>query len=73
MEREKASSPTTMTESVMIKATNDANQRRDVMTAEIPNAFVQVDIDKKEKGEQIIVNIRGLLVNMLTELSPETY
>ena len=43
------------------------------MTADIPNAFVQVDIDEKEKGERIIMKIRGLLVNMLTELSPETY
>jgi hypothetical protein len=73
MERDEAASPTTMTESVMITATIDAKQNRDVMTADIPNAFVQVDIDEKEKGERIIMKIRGLLVNMLTELSPETY
>jgi len=73
MERDEAASPTTMTESVMITATIDAKQNRDVMTADIPNAFVQVDIDEKEKWEQIIMKIRGLLVNMLTELSPETY
>ena len=72
MDRDEAASPTTMTESVMITATIDAKQNRDVMTADIPNAFVQVDIDKK-KGEQIIMKVRGLLVNMLTELSPETY
>ena len=64
--------PATMTESVMITATIDAKQNRDVMTADIPNAFVQVDIDEKEKGERIIMKIRGLIVNMLTELSPET-
>ena len=73
MERDEAASPTTMTESVMITATIDAKQNRDVMTADIPNAFVQVDIDEKEKGERIIMKIRGLLVNMLTELSPKTY
>ena len=73
MDRDEAASPTTMTESVMITATIDAKQNRDVMTADIPNAFVQVDIDEKEKGERIIMKIRGLLVNMLTELSPETY
>ena len=73
MERDEAASPTTMTESVMITATIDAKQNRDVMTADIPNAFVQVDIDEKEKRERIITKIRGLLVNMLTELSPETY
>ena len=73
MERDEAASPTTMTESVMITATIDAKQNRDVMTADIPNAFVQVDIDEKEKGERIIMKIRGLLVNMLTELTPKTY
>ena len=78
MERDKAASPTTMTESVMIIATIGAKQRRDIMMADIHhdgrynNAFVQVDTNKK-KGEQIIMNIRGLLLNMLTELSPETY
>jgi hypothetical protein len=36
-----------MTESVMITATIDAKQNHDVMTADIPNAFVQVDIDEK--------------------------
>ena len=49
MDRDGAASPTTMTESVMITATIDAKQNRDVMMADIPNAFVQVDNDEKEK------------------------
>ena len=46
MEREKATSPTTMMESVMITATSDTKKRpRNVMTADvISNAFGQVDI-----------------------------
>jgi hypothetical protein len=36
-----------MNESFMIKATIDAKQRRHVMMADIPNAFLQVDIGKK--------------------------
>jgi hypothetical protein len=43
------------------------------MTADIPNAFVQLDIDEKEKGVRIIMRIECSLVNMLTELSPKTY
>ena len=43
------------------------------MTADIPNAFVQTDVDKKEVGERIIMKIRGPLVDMLLELSYETY
>jgi len=56
-----------MTESFMITAIIDAKQRRDVSTmmADIPSAFMHVDIDKKEKGESIVMKIRGLLAYML--------
>ena len=75
MDRDEAASPTAMTESILITATLDAKQQRDVMTADIPNAFVQTDIDKKNlvKGERIIMKIRGPLVDMLLELAPEVY
>ena len=75
MERDDAASPTAMTESILITATIDAKQNRDVMTADIPNAFVQMDIDEKNqvKGERIIMKIRGPLVDMLLELAPEVY
>ena len=53
MERDDAASPTAMTESILITATIDAKQKHDVMTANIPNAFVQTNVDKKNqvKGE----------------------
>lgn len=73
MDREEATSPTVMTESIIITGVIEAKQRRDVMTADIPNAFVQTDIEKKEIGQRIIMKIRGPLVDMLIELSPETY
>ncbi|KAI2512474.1 Reverse transcriptase (RNA-dependent DNA polymerase) [Fragilaria crotonensis] len=73
MDREEAASPTAMTESIIITGVIDAKQCRDIMTADIPNAFVQTDIDKKEIGERIIMKIRGPLVDMLLELSYETY
>ena len=41
------------------------------MTADIPNAFVETDIEEKEIGKQIIMKIRGPLVDMLLELSQE--
>jgi hypothetical protein len=48
-----------MTESILITTTINAKQKRDVMTADIPNTFVQMDIDKKNqiKGECIIMKI----------------
>jgi hypothetical protein len=43
------------------------------MTADVPNALVQTDIDPKTKGERIIMKTRGPLVDMLVKLSPEIY
>jgi hypothetical protein len=45
------------------------------MTADIPNAFVQTDIDDQNqvKGNRIIMKIRGPLVDMLCEIAPEIY
>lgn len=69
--KEDATSPTVMLESIMLTATIDAKQGRDVMTADIPNAFVQTDIDLD--GERIIMKIRGALVDMLVDIAPDAY
>ena len=57
MERDDASSPTVMCESILITAGIEAKQHRDVMTCDIPNALVQTDIPKEklEKGKRIIM------------------
>ena len=52
-------------ESNLITSTIEAKQNRDVMTADIPNAFVQSDM-KKENQNKIIMKISGRLVNILT-------
>jgi rRNA-processing protein FCF1 len=74
-ERDEAASPTAITESILITATIDAKLNQDVMTADIPIAFVQTDVDPRHhtKGEQIIMKIRGTLVDMLVEIAPEVY
>lgn len=43
------------------------------MTADIPNAFVETDIDQKLIEEMINLKIQGKSTDMLLELSPETY
>ena len=73
IDREDAASPTAMTESILIAATIDAKQRRDVMTADIPNAFVQTEIDDKDFGHRVIMKIRGALVDILLEIDSEIY
>jgi hypothetical protein len=44
MEREETASPTAQVESILLTAVIDAKEGRDVMTADIPNAFVQTDV-----------------------------
>ena len=72
--REDRRSPTASLESVMIMAVIDAHEERDVMTADIPNAFVQTGVPELEEGEDhIIMKITGVLVDYLIEIAPEVY
>jgi hypothetical protein len=48
MECNDAASPTVMTESILITTTIDAKQKHDVMTTDIPNAFVQTQEESSQ-------------------------
>ena len=43
------------------------------MALNMPNAFVQTTVVQSEADQQIIMKIRGELVNILLEMSPDTY
>ena len=43
---EDTSSPTALLESVMLTAAVDAHENRDVMMADVPNAFVQTGVPR---------------------------
>ena len=63
------SSPTVSTESVLLTAIIDAEEGRDVMTSDVPNAFVQTEHPlRDEDGARTILRIRRLLVDILCEL-----
>jgi hypothetical protein len=69
MEREDVSSPTVSTESTMLTAVIEAEEGRDVATCNIPNAFVQTEVEKADKdGNKTIMKISGVLVSILCEL-----
>jgi hypothetical protein len=71
MHREQVSSPTVCTESVLLTAVIDAKEGRDVATCDIPNAFIQTDIQPHdEDGHRTIMKIRGALVDILCEMDP---
>jgi hypothetical protein len=69
--REEASSPTAAPEAIITTGVIDTKQKRDIMTLDIPNAFVQTKIELD--GDKIITKIRGQLVDILLELCPGVY
>jgi hypothetical protein len=74
LSREDASSPTAALESIMLTAVIDATEHRDVMTCDIPNAFIQALMPEVKDGdERVMMKITGVLVEMLVELNPQLY
>ena len=51
----------------------DAKERRDVMSADIPNAFIQAKIPTNKGDEKIIMKITGKLMDILVKMAPEVY
>jgi hypothetical protein len=70
--KEDAVSPTVATKSIAITATTEAKQGRDIMTINVPNAFIQANMEKID-GSRVIMKIGGPLVEMLVSLNPESY
>jgi hypothetical protein len=72
MERDEVSSPTVSTEATIITGVIEAMERRDVATCDIPNAFVQTDLEEYDKdGHRTIMRIRGPLAEILCEMDPQ--
>jgi hypothetical protein len=73
IKKEGPSSPAVATESILTTGIIEAQEKRDVMTIDIPNAFVQTSAGLTKDGKRIIMKIRGSLVDMLVELDSQTY
>lgn len=70
--KEDATSPTASSEArILITGVIEAKQWRDIMTLDIPNAFVQTPVP--QDGDKIIMKIQGALVNILCAICPEIY
>ena len=66
-------SPTASTKPHITTSGIDAKQKINVITANIPNAFVQTDVDKKARGKCILMKIKRAQVGMLAQISPKVY
>jgi hypothetical protein len=59
--REDAASPTAALESIMITGVIEAKEERDIMTCDIPNAFIQALQPKRDPGEDsVVMKITGV-------------
>lgn len=67
--KEETASPTVSLTSILITSTINAHKNREVAIVDIPNAFPQTD----NKGECIIMKIKGQLALILVEACPELY
>jgi len=52
-------------ESLMLLCVIDAKERRNIATVDIPNAFMQADMD-----ELVHVKIKGVMAEMLMKIDP---
>ena len=73
MTKEEVTSPTALTESVLLTGLYDAIEGRYVVTADLPNAFIQADINTKPGEPRTVLVIRGVLVDMLQKIAPDVY
>jgi len=74
MSREDVMSPTAALESIVLTSVIDSFEERDVMTCDIPNAFIQAEMPEvKEGDERVLMKIQGVLVNLMIELDPSLY
>eukprot|EP00956_Cyclotella_meneghiniana_P009212 scaffold12647_cov40-Cyclotella_meneghiniana.AAC.1 len=66
--KETTASPTVMNDSVMITSAVEAHEEREVVTLDIPGAFLHADLD-----EEVVMLIRGQLADLMVEVDPELY
>ena len=73
-DKRRLSKPYGSTGNIMLTAVIDAHKDRDVMCADIPNAFIQAEMPDISDGEErVTMKITGVLVDMLVQLSPKNY
>ena len=71
MECNEVTSLTVSMERTLLTTVIEAQAGQDVATCDIPNAFVQTHVEEKDKdGNQTIMKIRGVCVDILCETDP---
>ena len=71
--KEDTSSPTVGLDSSFFTSVIDVKEKQDVMTADVPNAFIQTALKQEDGTEKTIVKIAGVLVGSPLSESPLEY
>ena len=71
IDKEEAASPTASLESVLLTATIDAQEQRDVAIVDVPNAFVQTRLE--DDNDKAIMRMRGPLASLMVKIAPNVY
>ncbi|MDA3875508.1 MAG: reverse transcriptase domain-containing protein [Halothiobacillus sp.] len=66
--KEETSAPTVHTESLFLSCVIDAHEHRNVVTCDIPGAFMQADMD-----EELHLRLDGPLAELIVRVDPELY
>ncbi len=69
--KEELSSPTVSTKAVLLTSIVDAHKGRDVAVIDIPNAFIQTQVD--DAKDCVIIRITGVIVDWLVKVEPKVY
>jgi hypothetical protein len=69
MEKADTSSPTILTEALILSCMIDAKEDRDVATADIPGAFLQMEYNEGDTH----IRIEGTMAELLAQVDPKLY
>ena len=73
LSKQNSASQTVSVESIMLAAVIDAHEGRDVMTADVHNAFIQTELPRIDGEERVIMKITGELVDILVNINTDLY
>jgi len=72
LSREDTASPTASQEAITTTCVVDAHEGRDMMSLDVPNAFIQTFMPEIKDGEErIYMKITGIMVQILIDMAPE--
>ncbi len=72
--KEEATSPTASLEGIFLTAAVDAKEKRDVLSADVPNAFIQTQVPETKDGEdRVVMKLTGPLLDLLVEQDVNLY